>query len=452
MADNGSSLRSTRREFLACAASVPAFCAAATGNERVRVLSVPDKGIQPQVAVAGDMLHLIYFAGDPKHGDVYYALSNDFGSTFSSPVRVNSQEGSAIAVGSIRGAQMSLGKRNRVHVAWNGSDAAEPRGPINPEAGKPGSPMLYTRLNDRGMAFEQQRNLMRETFGLDGGGSVAADHDGNVYVAWHGKAPGAPQGEAGRDVWIARSEDEGRTFAKERGASKEPTGACGCCGLRLFAESRGVLYGLYRSATENVHRDIYLLRSADTGRTFSAARLHPWDINACPMSGMAFIESHNEVLGAWETQTQVYFTPVSHGIDAAKAAAMAPPGDNPKRKHPALARNGRGETLLAWVEGSGWQRRGTLGWQIFDRAGRPSVACYRRRVGRGARRSARTQACKTENVPQGGYRANSEADHCEELWRRCAENYSSSPIGRGPWRGLSGRRRTCDDVRGDLRH
>ena len=54
---------------------------------------------------------------------------------------------------------------------------------------------------------------------------------------------------------------------------------------------------------------------------------------------------------------------------------LAPPGENPKRKHPALARNRRGETLLAWVEGSGWQRAGTLGWQIFDRSGRPSVGC-----------------------------------------------------------------------------
>src|SRR5260370_25866112 len=112
--------------------------------------------------------------------------------------------------------------------------------------------MLYTRLSDRGIAFEEQRNLMCETFGLDGGGSVAADHKGNVYAAWHGKAPGARQGEAGREVWIARSVDEGRTFAKERGVSKEPTGACGCCALRFFADSVGTLYSLYRPATESV--------------------------------------------------------------------------------------------------------------------------------------------------------------------------------------------------------
>ena len=127
MAPDKSWLPSTRREFLIRAAAAPALCASAAVSEPVRVLSVPDNGIQPQIALAENGLHLAYFTGDPKHGDVLYARSDDFGRTFSSPVRVNSQAGSAIAIGSIRGAQISVGKRNRVHVAWNGSDVAEPR-------------------------------------------------------------------------------------------------------------------------------------------------------------------------------------------------------------------------------------------------------------------------------------------------------------------------------------
>ena len=365
----------TRRTFLISAAVVPAICRAAGPEDFVQVLTVPGNGIQPQIAFAENNLHLLYFSGDPKRGDIFYTRSEDFGQTFAPALRVNSQSGSAIAIGSIRGAQISIGQRNRIHVAWNGSDAAEPRGPVNPEAGTPGSPMLYARLNNPGTAFEPQRNLMQWTFGLDGGGSVASDRNGNVYVGWHGKAPGAAEGEAGRRVWIARSQDDGRTFAKENPVTAEPTGACGCCGLKLFADSRGNVYGLYRSAKENVHRDIYLLRSTNADETFSAGLLHPWNINACPMSSMAFIESNAEILAAWETQTQVYFAPISRGIDQAKKAIIAPPGDNPKRKYPAVAQNRRGETLLAWVEGAGWQRSGKLGWQIFGRNGRPTVAC-----------------------------------------------------------------------------
>lgn len=365
---------STRRNFLISAAFAPVMCRAAGAEDLVQVLAVPGGGIQPQIALFENNLHLVYFSGDPKHGDIFYTRSENFGQTFDPGMRVNSQRGSALAIGSIRGAQISVGKQNRIHVAWNGSDAAEPRGPINPEAVKPGSPMLYARLNDQGAAFEPQRNLMQWTFGLDGGGSVASDRNGNVYVAWHGKAPGAAEGEAGRRVWIARSQNDGRTFARENPATAEPTGACGCCGMKMFADSRGNVYGLYRSARENVHRDIYLLRSANAGDRFSVGLLHPWNINACPMSSMAFIESDGEIFGAWETQTQVYFAPMNRGVEEAKRAIVAPPGDNPKRKYPALARNRRGEILLAWVEGAGWQRSGTLGWQIFDRVGRPASA------------------------------------------------------------------------------
>ncbi len=175
---------------------------------------------------------------------------------------------------------------------------------------------------------------------------------------------------------MARSADSGGNFAEEQPATEQPTGACGCCGMRLFGDSRGTLYGLYRSATQNVHRDIYLLSSTDKGRDFAVADLHPWNINACPMSSMAFIEARGEVFGAWETQGQVYFAPVSRGVEAAKAAIRMPTGDNPRRKYPALAGNRRGDILLAWVEGAGWQRGGTLGWQFFGPDGRPKADCH----------------------------------------------------------------------------
>jgi hypothetical protein len=51
---------------------------APAANEPVRVLSVPDNGIQPEVVLADNRLHLAYFSGDPKHGDVFYIRSDDF--------------------------------------------------------------------------------------------------------------------------------------------------------------------------------------------------------------------------------------------------------------------------------------------------------------------------------------------------------------------------------------
>ncbi len=342
---------------------------------KVTLTRVPDGGLQPQVAVDTEgVLHLVYYKGDAAKGDLYYVRSSDGGATFSQPVRVNSQPGSAVAAGTIRGAQLALGAGGRVHVAWNGSSVAQPKGPLNPEqpADSPnnGLPMLYARLNEEGTAFEPQRNLMHKTFALDGGGTVAADTGGNVYVLWHGSTEGDPKGEAGRRVWIARSEDNGKTFSEEQVAYASPTGACGCCGMRAFVDSRGDLYAMFRSAQEGVHRDVYLLRSRDHGHKFEGRMLHPWEINACPMSSFAFAETSGNLLVSWETQDKVYFTRADPKT-LATAEPVAAPGDGSDGKHSSLAVNGHGETLLVWMEGEGWGKGGTLHWQLYDRGGRP---------------------------------------------------------------------------------
>lgn len=327
-------------------------------------LRLPESGIQPQ-AIADDAgtIHVVYFKGDPKAGDLYYVQVK--GTRFTSAVRVNSQAGSAIAMGTIRGAQVALGKAGRVHVAWNGSSAAMPKGPVNPESGDAGSPMLYSRMDASGV-FEPQRNLMKKTFGLDGGGSIAADRDGNVYVVWHGKLPGAAKGEAGRQMWIAASGDSGKTFADEKAAWNGNVGACGCCGTAAFAAKNGDLYLLFRSATEEVHRDIYMLRSSNHGASFEGRLLDRWDINACPMSSMSIVQDGASVTGSWETAGQVFHAPLILGKGPAKK--QAPDGEG-KRKHPRLAVNGKGDRLLVWTDGTGWQKGGSLAWEVLRKDG-----------------------------------------------------------------------------------
>src|SRR6266487_2047481 len=121
-------------------------------RDRVTTVRVPHGGIQPQVAVDDKgTLHLLYFAGDPSHGDLYYVYSVDAGASFSDPIRVNHEAGSAIAVGNIRGAHLAAGRNGRIHVAWNGTRTLT-ADPANPGAQQ--LPMLYTRSNDAGTAFE----------------------------------------------------------------------------------------------------------------------------------------------------------------------------------------------------------------------------------------------------------------------------------------------------------
>src|SRR5881409_144003 len=284
----------------------------AAESTRVELVRTPESGIQPQAAVDGKgVVHLIYYKGEGGGGDIFYVHQAPGQETFSKPIQVNSQPKSAMAAGTIRGAQLAVGKNARVHVAWNGhaptrhassghassghsTDAHSPEGhspdghsPSAQASEKPAwmeAPMLYTRLNDAGTAFEPERDVIKVAHGLDGGGSVAADQQGNVYVFWHAPKPGNTNGEAGRAVFVARSTDDGKTFAPEKLATDKSTGACGCCGMKAFADGSGNVFALYRAASEKVNRDETLLISHNRGADFEIAYAHEWKIATCPMS------------------------------------------------------------------------------------------------------------------------------------------------------------------------
>lgn len=327
--------------------------------------ALPEGGIQPQSAVdSKGRVHVVFFKGKPEAGDLYYYRYNvnSGPASASAPIRVNTQAETAIATGTIRTEQVAIGRDDRVHVVWNG---------LAPKGDKPYAPMYlaYTRLNESGTAFEPQRNLCQWTGNLDGGSSVAADREGNVYATWHTGPPDNKAGEAGRGVFLAVSPNNGATFGRERLINPDPTGACACCSMRAIVDSRGTLQILYRAAMKNgTARDTMLLSSRDKGKSFALRSIDPWDLNACPMSSMSLAEDQGNLLAAWETRKQVFWAPLAADGSLARSAIVAP--NISKSKHPVILANGKGQALFAWTEGTGWDRGGSISWQIYDSSGR----------------------------------------------------------------------------------
>lgn len=340
-------------KLIAALALLPLFASAAD----VRFERVPEGGVQPQIASASDgTLHLVYLKGDPRGCDVRHVTKKPGAAAWSTPRTVNSTPASAIAAGTIRGAQIAIGQDDALHIVWNGVGDHKRQIP---------SPLLYTRSLDGGGTFEPQRDLRADTQALDGGASIAASAKGEVFVVWHGAPAGAAPGEINRRVYVLKSTDNGQTFAAPKIANADDPGVCACCSLKTFVSPTGELLTLYRAARSMSQRDIVLMTSRDGGATFQHRDVGPWAINACPMSSASVISAGTQTRAAWEAEGQV-FTSL---LDANSGAITV---SNDKARHPALAINSKGETLVSWSIGTGWQKGGQLGWLVLDSTGRPT--------------------------------------------------------------------------------
>src|SRR5256885_8446427 len=97
---------------------IAALSAAATLGPNVEVMRLPVGGLQPQIAADGrGGLHMVYLTGDPGTADVVYSKWS--GAGVSPAMSGNAQKGSAIAEGTIRRVQPSIGKNDRGHEGWN---------------------------------------------------------------------------------------------------------------------------------------------------------------------------------------------------------------------------------------------------------------------------------------------------------------------------------------------
>ena len=337
---------STRPAVLALATWLAAAC---TGvGPGVTVLRAPDGAKLPQVAIDDTgTLHLIYYVGSMSSGDLLHVSRAPDATGWSVAQPVNDQPHTVTGVGPTDGGQLAIGPGGRLHVAWFHND------PIR---------FYYTRSNGAGGFDAQQVLSVTEEAGVESGPTVTADGTGNVYVFWHADAVE----DAHRRVYVAVSRDGGALFELPRAVSPAAAGACACCGLRAVTDRAGAVRVSYRGAGDNIHRGMRLLTTADQGRTFSDQLIQAWDVGACPVATTTLSSGPDGTKVAWETEGQVSFADVAR-LDAPVSA----PGTAAfRRKNPAVAVNDRGDTLLAWGDGPGWQSGGSLHWRLFDPGGR----------------------------------------------------------------------------------
>ena len=328
---------------------------------QVTTLKIPNSGYRPQVILDGQgTLHVVYTQMD-KRGELFYIQRKAGQEEFTRPIKVNSTPGCAA------GFNMTVGKGRRVHViirptAIYSRDRLKRRPKFRDL-----KYMLYCRLNDEGTAFEDERDLSGTTFGFEGVGTLLADGKGMVRAFWHGLSKPGP--ESTRQIFLAVSEDEGKTFTGPQAVEMDVEGACACCSMQGTMDAEGNLYLGFRNSEKSLTKDSYLLTSKDGGRRFKGTLLDPWANAGCPGSTYSLTSGSSGVYVAWRTRSEVSFA-----RGGAKPERIDAPTSSRRSRSPVVVANSRGDVLFAWSEAANLvqlKSGGDLAWVIYDRNGNP---------------------------------------------------------------------------------
>ena len=280
---------------------------------------------------------------------------------FSPPVRVNDRQGDG-AVRNENPPKIALGGNGEIYVVW-ASERERWKGNIR-----------FARSTDGGKSFSKAIDLNSDASmppvsrAFE---SIAVDSKGRVFVAWIDER-NKKESDRGAEIWMAVSDDGGRTFQQDRRALSN---VCECCRTALATDSDGNVYVSYRTvpAAGPMFRDIAVARSTDNGRTFRPSVVHSdrWELNACPIDGATMTsDSSGRLHVVWFTQQgdtpRLYLaTSSDHGLSFSSPVVFDPSQKVAKHAHAVAAADNR--LLIAWDDING---SSLIKWGLYDPANR----------------------------------------------------------------------------------
>jgi hypothetical protein len=266
--------------------------------------------------------------------DLLLARSKDGGATFLEPTIVN-DDGKAI---SHSFEDVLVGATENVYVSWLDGRAKD----------RSGAAAMFACSQDQGKSIGA--NVV-----IDGMAcpccrpAVATAPDGNVWVAWRKTFE-----RNVRDIVVAYSSDQGRHFSAPILVSRDGWvfDACPHRGPSLGFDRNGRLYvAWYTEGTDEQPR-IYIAASDDQGRTFS----NPLPLHASPTSlpdhlSMA-VHPDGLVVVVWEEVTGVrkrvvMRTSVDRGMTFGPRQVLS---DSSKAENPTAAVHSDGTVAIGWTE------------------------------------------------------------------------------------------------------
>jgi len=265
----------------------------------------------PSVAAQVSLVAVAWGASTNDATDIYTAISQDHGATFSKPVRVNDPASRA----NLSGEQPpriaiapAAGRAPIIMVVWTAKGAT-------------GTRLLSARSDDGGASFGHAAPLPgSDANGNRGWESIAVDSKGQVVALWldHREAAGGASGGSmhhdgqahtghGDLDGAARALKSKLYFATlgGEGAQAITGGVCYCCKTSVAVGPDASIYAAWRHVYPGNVRDIAFTSSHDGGRTFAEpipVSHDQWALDGCPENGPAIaVDSRNQVHVVWPT-------------------------------------------------------------------------------------------------------------------------------------------------------
>jgi len=269
---------------------------------RLRVDNADSRGAS--ISASGHRVVVVWAAMTEGQTNIHAAVSEDDGTTFAAPVRVNDVEGDARVNGE-QAPRVAVGKD--IVVAWQSRHTGA-------------SQIRVARSTDGGRTFGKADTIHDAALtGARGWSSLVLDEDGAAHVAWlDGRNAGKPAAtSAGNGDHAAggghmhseptRQDIFHMTLWADGRRQESPVAAnvCFCCKTSVTTGPGGVVYVAWRHIYPVNLRDMAVASSTDGGRTFSQpVRVSEdgWQLDGCPEDGPSIAAGPDGTLHiAWPT-------------------------------------------------------------------------------------------------------------------------------------------------------
>ncbi|MDB5157244.1 MAG: hypothetical protein JWR50_1951 [Mucilaginibacter sp.] len=254
-------------------------------KQQVEIVATIGHGQQPQVGVNNGGTIRVAYGVDDK---IFCATSFDHGQTFSTPVLVARVDG--MHLGMSRGPQISSSANCSIITAIN-------------KAGN----IYWFKLDNRAAKWKPMGyvNDLKNS-APEGMIAVSADKNDGFYAVWLDTRSGGKN-----QVCFSSLSAKTNKWAPNHLIYKSPDmHVCECCRPSIAVSGNAVAI-MFRNWL-NGSRDMYVMRSADHGRSFSDAQkmgLDTWKLEGCPMDGGGIrIDQSNTVQTTWQRKGDMYFT------------------------------------------------------------------------------------------------------------------------------------------------